>query len=67
MNKTLLERKIRAAGLKKKEGAAHLGITHSQLCKLMQGSNEIGVRHIHALMQLLRLSRDDVDRIFFGA
>lgn len=66
MNRALLKRKIRAAGLKQKEVAAHLGITHRHLGKLMSGSSEFGVLHIRALMQLLQLSRDDVDRIFFG-
>lgn len=66
MNRVLLKRKIRAAGLSMGKVAAHLGITHNQLCKLMKGGSEFGVLHIRALMQLLRLSRDDVDRIFFG-
>ena len=60
-----MKRKIRAAGLKQKEVAAHLGISFSEVNQLINGRREFGVLQIRALMQLLRLSRDDVDRIFF--
>lgn len=66
MNKKLLKQKIREAGLTQRKVAAHLGITPKQFSKLICGDNEFGVLHIRALMQLLHLSGNDVDRIFFG-
>lgn len=68
-NTVLLERKIRDSGLRIGYICEQLGMSYPGLQKKMRnkGGSEFKVSEIAALTELLRLTREEVDEIFFAA
>lgn len=61
-----LEIKIRASGLRKEFIAEKMELSRYTLLNKLQGKTEFKASEITKLAQLLNLSNEDRDRIFFG-
>lgn len=65
-NTQMLRERIDASGLKLRYIASYLGITYQGFLKKMNNATEFKASEIRGLHDLLHLSRDDRDAIFFA-
>ena len=63
----LLAEAVEASGLMKKHICKCLGITFQGLAAKMNGTSEFKASEIKILQELLHLSNDERDKIFFAA
>ena len=61
-----LNRKIRDAGLTRRQFAAKLGLTYAGYQARNRRGSEFKASEIYAIRDILGLSAEDVTRIFFG-
>lgn len=61
-----LNRKIRDAGLTRRQFAAKLGLTYAGYQARIRRGSEFKASEIYAIRDILGLSAEDVTRIFFG-
>lgn len=54
------------AGVTKEEIAGALGINVATLYRKLNGESDFSLSELRELKKLFNLSKDDVDRIFFG-
>lgn len=66
MNLKLLEEKIKNSGLKYEFIAEKLSITEAGLRKKRAGVSEFKASEVKILKNLLHLSSEDIEEIFFG-
>lgn len=65
-NTKLLEAKIKQSGLKKCHIAARLGVSSAGLTNLIRGRAEFKASQIHVLADLLNLTAQEKEAIFFA-
>ena len=66
MDLTRLKELIVESGMKKNHIAAQLGITDGSLRNKLDGKTSFKWREVQALAQILNLSREDCERLFFN-
>ena len=65
-NTKLLEKAIERSGLKKGKIAEHLGISRAGLINLVNGRAEFKISQMLVLCNLLGLTKEERESIFFG-
>lgn len=65
-NKRLFRAKVIEKGFTLTQIAAKIGISEATLSRKVNGISDFTRKEIYAIVHILTLERDDVDRIFFA-
>lgn len=65
-NKRLFRAKVIEKGFTLTQIAAKIGISEATLSRKVAGISDFTRKEIYAIVRILALERDDVDRIFFA-
>lgn len=65
-NKRLFRAKVIEKGFTLTQIAAKIGISEATLSRKVTGISDFTRKEIYAIVRILALERDDVDRIFFA-
>ena len=66
-NTELLRAKIDESGYKLQYVAKQIGLTYAGFANKLSGESEFKISEVNGLVELLKLTSDDMNKIFFAA